>query len=256
MATTLPDELASLLNMLGFQWPNVDEDRLRAMAGQFKQVAGEVDAAKSKHESSASMLAENNAGQAIDAFVAHSGTASLNLDHLKTACGVIAGVLDALADVVVVAKTAVIAQLVALAAEIAAAAAASIVTFGLSDAADLAATAAARVSVRGILDELEKQVESYLVQVAQNAVFSALSGALENLTSQAVGDYLGTSQGLSLSQAADAGLQSGEQALDSAAKSWTSPGGITQNLTSQAAASIQSRDSNHAAEPTGMGESV
>jgi hypothetical protein len=255
MSIVLPGELSWVLNMLGFQWPNVDEDKFREMAGDFRDLAGSVDSAAARHESAAQLLTSSNAGEAIDAFAAHSGHTQLNLGHLKNAAGIVADILDGLAIAVEVAKAAVIAQLVALAAEIAAAAAASVVTFGLSNAADLAATAATRITVRAILDELEQQVKNYLKQVVENTVFSALEGFIANAVQQGLGDYIGTSSGFSVSSAAKAGLAAGVSSVEDTAQSWTTPGGIAQNLAGMGAGAIQShRHGSGGAEGEGGGE--
>jgi hypothetical protein len=251
MSIMLPGDLSWVLNLLGFQWPNVDEDKFREMAGDFRDLGGSVDAASAKHESAAQVLTSNNAGAAIDAFAAHSDETHLNLGHLKTASTIVADILDGLAIAVEVAKAAVIAQLVALAAEIAAAAAASVVTFGLSDAADVAATAVTRITVRGILDELEKQVENYLKQVVENTVFSALEGFISNAVQQGLGDYIGTSSGFSMSSALESGLSTGESSVEQTAQSWTSPTGIAENVAGMAAGAVQSHKHGSADEPVG-----
>jgi hypothetical protein len=205
MSIMLPSDLAWVLNLLGFNWPNIDEDKLRACAATDRKLAARCDTAQAHTDAATTIITTRNKGKAASAFGSRGKKVSVHLDRLKTVYDVTADALDAIADVVEGAKIAVIAQLVFLAGEIAAAAAATIFTFGISDALGLAATAATKITVQGILDELEDQVVKFAEMVAVGAALNALLASVASLAEQATSDYVGTGHGVSLTAAANAG---------------------------------------------------
>jgi uncharacterized protein YukE len=195
MSVVLPSELAWVLNLLGFNWPNINEDELRAAAVADRGLAARVTTAHGRVNTAADIITSRNKGKSIDAFSAHADKVSVHLDRLRQVYNLTADALDTIAVVVEGAKIAVVAQLAALAVEIAAAAAASIVTFGLSDAAGLAATALTRITVEQILDELERQVISLVEALAAGEALSALTSSIAGLADKAVSSYVGTTPG-------------------------------------------------------------
>jgi hypothetical protein len=195
MSVVLPSELAWVLNLLGFNWPNIDEDELRAAAAADRRLAAKVTTAHGHVNTAADTITSRNKGKSIDAFSTHADKVSVHLDRLRQVYNLTADALDTIALVVEGAKIAVVAQLAALAAEIAAAAAASILTFGLSDAAGLAATALTRITVEQILDELERQVISLVEGLAAGEALSALTSSIAGLADKAVSSYVGTTPG-------------------------------------------------------------
>jgi hypothetical protein len=205
MSIMLPSDLAWVLNLLGFNWPNIDEDKLRACAVTDRKLAAQCDTAKGHTDAATTIVTTSNKGKAASAFGAHGRKVSVHLDRLKTVYTVTADALDGIADVVEGAKIAVIAQLVFLAGEIAAAAAATIFTFGISDALGLAATAATRITVQGILDELENQAVKFAEMVAMGAALNALLASVASLAEQSTKDYVGTGSGVSVTAALSAG---------------------------------------------------
>jgi hypothetical protein len=213
VSVVLPSELAWVLNLLGFNWPNIDEDQLRTAAATDRELAARVATASSHADAATGIITSRNSGASIDAFSAHANKVSVHLGRLQQVYDLTADALDAIAVVVEGAKVAVVAQLAALAAEITAAAAASIFTFGLSDAAGLAATALTRITVEQILDELERQVISYAEMLIGCEALGALSSSMANLASQGVSDYVGTGHGVSLGTVAQA---AGSAATESA----------------------------------------
>jgi uncharacterized protein YukE len=195
MSVVLPSELAWVLNLLGFNWPNIDEDELRAAAATDRGLAARVTTAHGHVNTATDIVTSRNKGTSIDAFSAHADKVSVHLNRLRQVYDLTADALETIALVVEGAKIAVVAQLAALAVEIAAAAAASIVTFGLSDAAGLAATALTRITVEQILDELERQVISLVEALAAGEALSALTASIAGLADRAVSSYVGTTPG-------------------------------------------------------------
>jgi len=205
MSIMLPNDLAWVLNLCGFMWPNIDEDKLRTCAATDRKLAASVHTAQGHTNTAAAIITTRNKGQTASAFGAHASKVSVHLGHLKNAYEVTAGALDGIATVVEGAKIAVIGQLVALAAEIAAAAAASIFTFGLSDAAGLAATALTKITLQQILNEMERQVIRLAEGVLVGTALTALLASVASLVEQGTKDYVGTGHGVSVATAASAG---------------------------------------------------
>ncbi|MBO0805757.1 MAG: hypothetical protein J2P25_22125 [Nocardiopsaceae bacterium] len=215
MSIMLPSELAWVLNLLGFMWPNVDEDELRAAAAQHRQLAAKVQQAAERGAEGAKAVTSANEGKAVQAFASRWGNVSQpHLGRLSQVYGIMGDVQDGIADVVEGAKAAVLVQLGELAAEIAVAAAGSVETFGISDAAGLAMTAVTRLTVREILEEMGKKVVTMIEQVLIGEAFMALSTSLGNLVSQGVADYVGTGHGVNVGEAAGAGVSGLEKGAE------------------------------------------
>jgi hypothetical protein len=205
MSVMLPSGLAYLLDVLGFNWPNVNEDILRNAAAKDRRLAARASAAQAHVGKATHTVTSRNAGKSIDAFSSHSAKVSVHLGRLREVYGLSADALDLIADLVEGAKIAVIGQLAALATELAAAAAGTVLTLGFSDAAGAVATALTRITVQQILDELERGVITAAEGIVISGAVSALAASTASLGGQLVGDYVGTGHGVSASAAADAG---------------------------------------------------
>jgi uncharacterized protein YukE len=205
MSIMLPSDLAWVLNLLGFPWINVDEDKLRACAVADRKLAAQADTAKGHTDVAITTVVTRNKGKTASAFQAHGQKVSVHLDRLKQVYNLTADALDLIADVIEGAKLAVIAQLTALAFEIAAAAAESVVTFGISDALGLAATQVTRITVEQIIDEMESQVIKLAEGILFGVELNALLASLASLTEQVASDYVGTGHGVSATAVAEAG---------------------------------------------------
>jgi hypothetical protein len=205
MSIMLPDELSWVLNLCGFMWPNIDEDKLRACAATDRKLAASVNTAQGHTNTAAAIITTRNKGQTVSAFGAHASKVSVHLGNLKNAYEVTADALDAIAAVVEGAKLAVIAQLSWLAGQLAFAAAGTIVTLGWSDALDLAATTVTKITLQQILDEMGRQATKIATGVAVGAALNALLASMASLGEQATADYVGTGHGVSVSAALRAG---------------------------------------------------
>ncbi|MFI9078268.1 hypothetical protein ACIGW8_17575 [Streptomyces sioyaensis] len=161
MATImLPVEVDWVLDLLGFQWPNINEDKMRDAAEAWSNFAASVRSAQQQGDGAASTVRGANTGDAIEAFdnkwKKFSGDGFL--DESAEAAEALAIVLQIVATIIMVMKLAVIAQLIALAFEFAAAQAAAPVTLGASEAGAAAATATTRVMVRQIISKAKTQI--------------------------------------------------------------------------------------------------
>jgi hypothetical protein len=199
MALTLPDELAWVLDLLGYSWPEADEDALHEVAVTWRSFGKTLEDIQTYGEGCARTVVASNVGTAVDGFTkawgAYTGANSEDkyLPDAKTACEVIAFAFDVAAAAVLTAKLAVIAQLIALAVEIIAAQASAPFTFGLSEVGALGATQATRLIVRELLNKLKREVMEAVTKAMEHATMDALKKIakeqLEKITKEKVKQY-------------------------------------------------------------------
>jgi hypothetical protein len=131
----LPGELISLLGMLGYNWPEADEEKLFHLGSTWMDFSGTLQQAATDADNQAQKVCSGNSGGAIDAFKAFwsdRDAPSNNLADASTSCIVIGAGLMAAAAVVLALKINVIIQLTAIAIEIAQVIATAVPTFGAS----------------------------------------------------------------------------------------------------------------------------
>lgn len=199
MSLTLPGELVWVLDLLGYTWPEVDEEALHKVAETWRAFGEELEEIQREGEGLARTVVAHNFGTAVDGFSkdwgAYTGANGEDryLPDAKTACEVIAFAFDAAAVAVLTAKLAVIAQLVALAIEIIAAQAAAPFTFGLSEVGALGATQATRLIVRELLDRLKREVTEAVTKAMEHATMDAVKKLakeqLEKITKEKVKQF-------------------------------------------------------------------
>lgn len=223
-AIMLPKEVDWVLDLLGFQWPDVDEDKMRDAAEAWSDFAAAVRRSQQQGGTAANTVRGANSGEAVEAFGdAWRKVGDGYLDDAAEAAEVLAMVLQVVAAIVMIMKIAVIVQLIALAVEFAMAQAAAPVTLGASEAGAAAATATTRVVVRRILTEaktkifqavkeaLEKKVvkgaREILVDLAKDLGKDAAKGIGQNIASQGIKGYFGAQDGFSVGDAVKAGAK-------------------------------------------------
>jgi hypothetical protein len=135
MGLMIPGQLATLLNDLGYMWPETDEQTLFQMGTSWTGFSGTVRQPVADAHAHAQQVWSANQGQAIEAFKQawnHPAGPHKNLlDGATGATGIGAGLMVC-AGIVLALKINVIVQLVELAIEIIEAIATAPVTFGAS----------------------------------------------------------------------------------------------------------------------------
>ncbi|MGP3775620.1 WXG100-like domain-containing protein [Streptomyces sp. SDT5-1] len=226
MGVVLPDEAAWVLDLIGVEWPNVDEDDYRDMADGLRSFGAQVRESKESSERFVREFLENNEGPATAAFERHWGKVSgTHLERLAEAADLGAIALDGAAVAVAGAKVAAIVQLGILAAEIIAAQAAAPFTLGLSEVGALGATQATRLIVRRLLKEAEHLLVEELMAVVTGPVYSALGAMATDLVIQVGSNAVGLQDGYSAGKTLHAGGAGLSDGLDSAAGTLTGRGG-------------------------------
>ncbi|MFF0303598.1 PE-PGRS family protein [Streptomyces sp. NPDC004562] len=252
MSLTLPGELVWVLDLLGYNWPEADEEALHQVAETWRGFGAQLEKIEAQGEGFARTVVAANVGSAIDGFSkdwgAYTGANGEDryLPDAKLACEVIALAFDAAAIAVLTAKLSVIAQLIALAIEIIAAQAAAPFTFGLSELGAMGATQATRVIVRELLDRLKKEVMEAVTKAMEHATVDALKkvakrvvkdqvkqivqekvvdaakekareaavGMAQNVGQQSIEAYFDARSGIDLGETADVAKKAGGEYLD------------------------------------------
>jgi len=214
MGITVPGHLDQALDLIGVDWPNLDEDEFKELALAYREFADEIDEARKDGKNGAAWILEGTSGLAAEAFETHFG--KMNNQHLRDLAEggrLLATTLDGAALVIEVAKGRAIAQLIILAQAVVTAAAAATVTLGLSALAGLAEVAIVRTAIRRILKELEEELMAKVVEIATAPIVAALESSASELLAQLVENELGGRDGYDPQAVADAGLQGGKDAL-------------------------------------------
>ncbi|MGW2400480.1 WXG100-like domain-containing protein [Kitasatospora sp. NPDC001664] len=182
MAIELPGKLVWVMNLLGFRWPEVDEDRVREFAGRVREFASGLDGSHQAATATVRGMAEHYEADSYRVLASRwRGMTVEHVDELVGVCGVVATTIEVAADAVVAAKVAVIAQLTFAAVEFAAATAATAATFGAAAAAEAALVEATRRVVDGILRELEERIVAELLTQAVEPLERVVEGVLTGL---------------------------------------------------------------------------
>jgi len=193
MSIELPDELTWVLNILGFMWPEADEDKLRACAQAWREFGAEVGRINQDARLVAAQVTSDNMGASIDAFDRYwhgVGGRGGDFDRAKAAAEHMAIGLDAMATLVEGVKIAVIAQLGLLAAEIIADQVAAPVTLGLSEGAAVAEVVVTRSIMRRIIQEavhrvvheVVHQLKGHVIELFHRILATGLRPALVGAT--------------------------------------------------------------------------
>ncbi|SCE84238.1 hypothetical protein GA0070564_1011261 [Micromonospora mirobrigensis] len=131
----IPAELASLLSMIGYDWPEGDEEKLFELGQVWMDFATTVEELGREANALAAEVTADNRGDVIAAFEAYwSGADGPGgvLDGNGTATTVLGAGYVVVAAVVLALKVQMIVQLVILAIQIAQAVATAVATFGAS----------------------------------------------------------------------------------------------------------------------------
>lgn len=132
---TLPGGLATLLNDIGYVWPNVDEVGLTGMGQSWMRYSADAKQPPQDAHGHATGVWSGNSGKAIDAFEQswnHPQAPHKNLLDASTGSLGIGVGLTVCSAIVIALKINVIVQLVELAVEIASAIAEAAISFGAS----------------------------------------------------------------------------------------------------------------------------
>lgn len=199
MAVTIPGELDYILDMLGYEWPNIDEDAVREAAQLIRSLRDDLDGTLSDLDS----WINNELSDAFESKAAMSyinawtDNRTQNMDRMLDVLPGVADGVDIFADAVVALKLKVIAELTITAAQIAAAAATAVFTGGLSLAANAAIIAARKkaldiatdLAVEQLVGQLATMVVEPLSEVIPEVANAILDAPLTNASGGEVAKF-------------------------------------------------------------------
>jgi len=175
VAINLPHELAWVLQMLDFEWPEIDEDEVQRGAAMLRQYGEDISAAVERADQIVhSQIAPAYKAQGGDAFVkSWDETRSSNIQGFVQLIDPAATGMDVFADVVVGLKLKVIAELVLTAAQIATAIAAAAFTFGASLAAQTAIFLARKQALKFATNVIIEQAMIQIFEMIEEPLMGA-----------------------------------------------------------------------------------
>ncbi len=192
----LPGEVVWFLQLIGVNWPNVDEDQVRAFAGHVRDFANNVDGTHQQASSTIQQMSAAYSGNSYEQLV--ETWARMSNDHMQglvEATHVVADALDVAADAIVAAKAAAIAELVALAASFVADQAAAVATFGAAEAAEALIVEAGKKLVNGLIQQLEMLIVAQVITAAVEPLEQTVGRALDGLVFKGLQSALGVPSG-------------------------------------------------------------
>jgi hypothetical protein len=215
MGIVLPGELAWVLDLIGINWPNIDEDELRSVADELRTLSGELRGHTGDAKADIEAMLGVSSSESLEIFDAlWKKIADGHLEQLGQGLSLLGTGLDISAVIVVGLKLAAIVQLGILAAEIIADQAAAPFTFGASEAAIPLEIEATNQIVKRILNQAIQTVEQQLLQVIEGPIFAALESAGKEMATQLLGNALGVRHGYDLGRVADAGAGGFERGVE------------------------------------------
>jgi uncharacterized protein YukE len=185
-------EVVQLLQFVGVDWPMINEDTVRQVAGLVQQFAGNIqnthqDATRTIHRMSEAYQAASY-DQLVQRWADMSKT---HMNELVDTCHAVVTALHAAADYIVVQKGVAIAELVALAASFVADQAAAVATFGLAEAAEAGIVYGVRKAVEFLEQQLQQYIVAELIEAGFKKLEPVIERAMDGFVFKAVGDALG-----------------------------------------------------------------
>ncbi|WP_293696487.1 hypothetical protein [uncultured Agrococcus sp.] len=195
MAINLPGELAWVLNMLGYDWPEIDEDELRRGAGFTRDFKGDLEDAMAKADAiiNSDLNASLEAGTARSFTDAWDENSQGNIAKMFELLEPASEAMELFADMVEALKLKVIAELVITAAQLAAAAATALLTAGLSAAANVAIIFARKKALtfatNYMIEQLIAAILPMVIEPLTNTLMTLVDRMLDAPTTQGmIGD--------------------------------------------------------------------
>ncbi|MER5965847.1 RHS repeat-associated core domain-containing protein [Streptomyces sp. NPDC002057] len=233
MAVTVPDWADTLLDLVGVNWPNVDEDAYREMADALREFADDLADDGQLANNHVERLLSSGHGEAMDALNEHWGKVKgKHLKDMVSAARTIAGALDMAADAIAAMKWKAVAELGILAGQTGLAMALIPVTGGLSALLGAGAIAFTKKQLLKLITGAMEEAVGHIVGVMTEPAVAALENMAADLVVQVSMDALGVQNGVDLDQTEQAGkdgfgegVQGAKEGLNLASAGGGSDGG-------------------------------
>ncbi|MGV9343030.1 WXG100-like domain-containing protein [Streptomyces sp. NPDC003688] len=219
MGYTLPGWLDDVLDFIGINFPNVDEDDYREMADAMRDFADKFEGHGADAHKSVERILASSHGWAVDSMEKHwSQVKAGHLDKIPELARLFADACDIVADIIFGMKTKAEAELVIMAGSLGISAGLAVVTGGLSALIGAAEVTAMRQVIKRLIDEaVDRIVDELIARVTEpvNAKLEAMiEDAVLNMVDDAFslppvpngGDGAHGHHGMKLASAGDSGL--------------------------------------------------
>ncbi|MGW6358225.1 DUF6531 domain-containing protein [Streptomyces sp. NPDC055092] len=169
MGYTIPGWLDDVLDFIGINFPNVDEDDYREMADAMREFADKFEGHGGDAHKAFSRILSSSEGWAVDSMEKHwNQVKSSHLEKLPELARLFADACDVLADIIFGMKTKAEIELGVMAASVGISAGLAVVTGGLSALIGAAEITAMRQAVKRIIDEaVDRIVDEVLAKITE-----------------------------------------------------------------------------------------
>ncbi|MFR9790606.1 RHS repeat-associated core domain-containing protein [Streptomyces sp. MB22_4] len=181
MGYVLPGWLDEILDFIGINFPNVDEDDYREMADAMRDFADKFEGHGADAHRAVERILASSRGWAVHSMQAHwSQVKASHLDKVPELARLFADACDVVADIIFGMKTKAEAELAVMAGSVGLSIGLSFVTGGLSAVLGAAETQAMRQLVKRIIDEAAEQVVDELLARVTAPVNAKLEAMVED----------------------------------------------------------------------------
>ncbi|MFD7457868.1 MULTISPECIES: DUF6531 domain-containing protein [unclassified Streptomyces] len=182
MGYTIPGWLDDVLDFIGINFPNVDEDDYREMATAMRDFAEKFEGHGGDAHKAFTRILSSSEGWAVDAMEKHwAQVKSGHLEKLPELARLFADACDALADIIYGMKTKAEIELGVMAASVGISAGLAVVTGGLSALIGAAEVAAMRQVVKRIIDEAVERIVDEVIAKLTEPVNAKLEAMVEDM---------------------------------------------------------------------------
>ncbi|MFF5922723.1 DUF6531 domain-containing protein [Streptomyces flavochromogenes] len=217
MAVTVPDWADTLLDLVGVNWPNVDEDAYRDMADALREFADDLADDGQLANNHMERLLSSGHGEAMDALNEHwTKVKGKHLKDMVSAARTIADALDLAAGAIEGMKWKAVAELGILAGQTGLAMALIPVTGGLSALLGAGAIAFTKKQLLKLITSAMEEAVGHIVSVMTEPVVAALENMAADLVVQVSMDALGVQNGVNLDQTKQAGKDGFDEGVQGA----------------------------------------
>jgi uncharacterized protein YukE len=181
-ADDLPGPVVTFLNVLGIDWPYLNEDQIRQFATMVRAFGQAVEQTHQDATNTIRNVTQAYQGTSTEAL--RSGWERLSATHVTEivdGCHILADALEVGADVIVAQKAEAVIQLGIMAGEFIADQAASFVTFGLAEAGAPLIIEAGKLLVNTLKQQIIQMIVGDVVEAAAKPLFAKVEQMMAGL---------------------------------------------------------------------------
>lgn len=178
----LPMPVVNFLNVIGIEWPYINEDTIYDFAKLVREFGQAVERTHQDAADAVTKLAQAHQGASTRQM--QSGWAELSDRHVTeilAACEVVADALEVWAGYIIAQKAEAVAQLIEMAVEFFADQAAAVATLGIAEAALPVIIEAGQKLGQSLIQDLEQYVVGKVIEAALKPFFAKVESMLAGL---------------------------------------------------------------------------